>query len=82
MGLMKRVYTYCQLTGHHIDGEVKFNRKAFGMAEPEAPTVPRRRSKRTTKDLLIGEDLFQIALKEAESLLGRKVSISEITRRR
>jgi len=82
MGLMKRVYTYCQLTGQHIDGEVRFNPKALGMTLPEAPKAPRRKGKRTRKDLLIGEELFQDAIKEAESFLGRKVNLNDIIGKR
>lgn len=64
MGLMKRAYAYCQLAGHHIDGEVKFNPKVIGMTLHDAPRVPKKKGKTSRKDQLIGEELFQDSIEE------------------
>lgn len=81
MGLAKRIYTECQHNGGDLRGPTLYNPAAFGMGPEGKTKSKKRRTKKasTRKDLSIGNEDFDVALEHAEMLLGRKVTIEDIT---
>jgi len=93
MGLMKRVYTHHILAGTPMPKEVKFNPALFGLEEEKPKKKPKSgpKSKKKAKlrdglslmdDLSSDNSQINDQLKNAEKLLGRKVTIEDITGKR
>jgi len=83
MGLMKRVYFHRLVNGLPLNIQVKFNREALGIAPPSR-SKSKKKGKKQLELPVLGEDestpkSLKDALINAERIMGRKVTMNDIT---
>ena len=80
MGLMKRVLLHHLANGTPLPKKILFNRAAFGMEDPK-PVKKKKKDKAELPALPTEEvpDALTSALANAEKVLGRKVTMDELT---